>query len=695
MTDVLYATAILTRFVHLGSACLLTGIFAFLVFVARPAVRAAGPAARDGFERLDRRLLALAAVTLGVGVGTGLLDLVRQALLASGGSLGGSLTAHTIGILLAETRYGDIWLVRHVLWLLLAALLLLREPEPERDASDWLAVRLCGFLLAAAALAVGAASGHAASAPEGIGRSIGADALHLLATGIWAGALVPFVLFLRWARPRGPDAPPAVAAVVAVRRFSALGLLSVGVILGSGAYAVFQQVGGAPALFGTKYGRWLLLKLALLLPLLAVASINLAYIRPRLQRAAAEPPEGESDATALVARLRWLVRVEAVLVAAMLGVVAVLNLTTPARHDPITWPLPFRLPWETITVLPRPWSRVALGGELAIAGLAMALVAVAVRRGWRRPLFVAGVAALCVGLALALPPLAVDAYPTTYVRPAVAYTAASIVRGHALYREHCESCHGPGGTGAATGGSAPRPVDLTGKRVAEHTAGDLFWWLTHGVRRSTMPGFGQRLSDEQRWDLVNLVRTFSAAETARSLAPTVTPTSTIAAPDFSYTTGIGPERWLHDYRGQIVVLLVFFRLPESRARLSRLANAYFDVRTMGAEIVAVPLERASAVYRELGARPMLFPFAIGGAEDAAAAYRLLRRDRSTDVESPDRSPVHMEMLVDRQGYVRARWLPAGSPDTAGGWNDLRAFLGELARLTNEPGSVPILGEHIH
>jgi len=41
MTDAVYVTAILARFVHLGSACLLTGIFAFLVFVARPAVRAA------------------------------------------------------------------------------------------------------------------------------------------------------------------------------------------------------------------------------------------------------------------------------------------------------------------------------------------------------------------------------------------------------------------------------------------------------------------------------------------------------------------------------------------------------------------------------------------------------------------------------------------------------------------------------
>ena len=110
-------------------------------------------------------------------------------------------------------------------------------------------------------------------------------------------------------------------------------------------------------------------------------------------------------------------------------------------------------------------------------------------------MLIGGSVALCLGLALALPPLAVDAYPTTYVRPTVAYTAASIVRGHALYRDHCESCHGPGGVsdGAAATGLTPQPADLTGRRVADHTAGDLFWWLTYGVRRSVMPGFGDRL----------------------------------------------------------------------------------------------------------------------------------------------------------------------------------------------------------
>ncbi|MGH7334892.1 MAG: copper resistance D family protein [Candidatus Rokuibacteriota bacterium] len=192
--------------------------------------------------------------------------------------------------------------------------------------------------------------------------AIAADALHLLAAGGWAGALVPLVLFLRWARAGGPAAPPPIAVAVAVRRFSTLALLSVVVMLASGAYAVPLQVGSVPALLGTAYGRWLLIKLALLVPLLGVAFVNRAYYRPRLERAAVEPTDGGSDAGALVARLGRCVLIEALLMVAVFGTVAMLGLTTPARHDPIDWPLPFRFAWATTSDLPacgRAWPSAA------------------------------------------------------------------------------------------------------------------------------------------------------------------------------------------------------------------------------------------------------------------------------------------------------------------------------------------------
>lgn len=696
MSDMVAVVTVLARFGQVGAACLVTGIFAFLVFVVRPASRAAGPAHREHFEALDRRFLHLAGIALAVAMSAGLIDLVRQALAATGSGAGAGLAPQTIGILLTETRYGDIWLVRQALWLLLGALLVLRGPE--RDPKDWLALRLGGLVLAGAGLAAGAASGHSASAPESVALAIAADALHLLAAGVWAGALVPLVLFLRWARPGGPDAPPAIATVVAVRRFSTLGLLSVAVMLASGAYAVPLQVGSVPALLGTTYGRWLLVKLALLLPLLALAFVNRTYLRPRLERAAAEPAGDGTAAGVLVARLGRCVLLETLLMAAVFGAVAVLGLTTPARHDPIDWPLPFRLSWETTSDLPGVWTRVAIGGQLVILGLLGVLVALA-RRRWSRPALIGGIAAVGLGLAVALPPIAVDAYPTTYVRPTVPYTAASIVRGQRIYHEHCASCHGVWGSGdgPAAAGLTPKPPDLTSRRIADHTAGDLFWWLTHGVRGSAMPGFGDRLSPEARWDLVNFVRTLGAAQQGRSLGPLVTPRPAIIAPDLGFTIGVGAEQALREHRGRTIVLLVLFRLPESLERLASLAQIHFALRELGCEILAVPMEEADTVYRVLGARPVLFTFVIDGAREAAAAYGLFRRDLSEEGQRSNAPmPAHMEFLIDRAGYLRARWLPSGSPDAPAGWNDVAMLLSEVERLAREPASVaPDPGEHIH
>jgi putative copper resistance protein D len=691
MPDIGNVVAVLARFVQVSGACLVTGIFAFLVFVGRPATRASGSASREAFEALDRRLLGLAVVILAVTIGAGLVDLSRQAWVARGIGSEEPFGPQIFGTLLSETRFGSVWLVRHLIWLLLLGLLLLRGPE--QGPPDWFALRLAGLVLAAVGLAAGAASGHAASAARRPDLAIAVDVLHLLAAGMWAGALVPLILFLRGIRPGRLDALPAKAAVVAVHRFSTLGLSAVAVLVASGVYSLVQQVTSVPALIGTTYGHWLLVKLVLLVPLLCVACVNRTQLKPRLEKAAAEFEGNATQAGAIAARLSRLVLLEAVLVTVILGVVGILGLTTPGRHDAITWPLPFRLVWEAVQDLPNVQRRVSIGGSVAALGLAGALIAVIFRRRWWRLVAIGASAALGIGLLIALTPLAMDAYPTTYVRPTVAYTAASIVRGRDLYRDHCMSCHGEGGAGDGSGASiTPRPGDLTGRRIADHTAGDLFWWLTHGVSGTSGHGFGDHLSSEQRWDIVNFVRTLSAAEDARGLATRASDRATIVAPDVSYTTGVGGERSLRAYsRG--VVLLVLFRLPDSLERLSRLGRRYFDFRLTGAEIVAVPLHEVSGIYRTLGPRPILFPVMVEGATEAAATYGLFRSNLARN-QRDDHPIPHMELLIDRQRYLRARWTPS-SPDAPDGWNDLNVLLKEIARLAEEPALAPTPGEHIH
>ena len=89
------------------------------------------------------------------------------------------------------------------------------------------------------------------------------------------------------------------------------------------------------------------------------------------------------------------------------------------------------------------------------------------------------------------------------------------------------------------------PPDLTGRHANAHTAGDLYWWLSYGVKpTSAMPGFSQSLSDEERWDLINYLRALASGERAKNLAPVIEDKPWLVAPDFAYETNNGEAKAL-------------------------------------------------------------------------------------------------------------------------------------------------------
>ncbi len=78
------------------------------------------------------------------------------------------------------------------------------------------------------------------------------------------------------------------------------------------------------------------------------------------------------------------------------------------------------------------------------------------------------------------------------------------------YRDECAQCHGEHGKGDGPEARthAPLPADLTdAKRMATVTDGEIFYQITQG--RRPMPSFKRRLTQDQRWQLVLLVRSFS------------------------------------------------------------------------------------------------------------------------------------------------------------------------------------------
>jgi mono/diheme cytochrome c family protein len=91
----------------------------------------------------------------------------------------------------------------------------------------------------------------------------------------------------------------------------------------------------------------------------------------------------------------------------------------------------------------------------------------------------------------------------------------SIAKGKELYLErtkgNCVFCHGE--TGAGNEANLPRlrrkPADISNKeRMAALTDGELYWKISQGIT-GIMPAGEKRMSEEERWHVVNYIRTLA------------------------------------------------------------------------------------------------------------------------------------------------------------------------------------------
>jgi mono/diheme cytochrome c family protein len=94
-----------------------------------------------------------------------------------------------------------------------------------------------------------------------------------------------------------------------------------------------------------------------------------------------------------------------------------------------------------------------------------------------------------------------------------------------LYRDKCASCHGDSGKGDGHDASLydPAPTNFTDRdRMGTVTDGELFYKLSEGHK--PMPSFKKRLTEDQRWRLVLLLRSLAEAPVAGPAA-TSSPTA--------------------------------------------------------------------------------------------------------------------------------------------------------------------------
>lgn len=79
-----------------------------------------------------------------------------------------------------------------------------------------------------------------------------------------------------------------------------------------------------------------------------------------------------------------------------------------------------------------------------------------------------------------------------------------------LYSDQCANCHGDSGKGDGSDAMMydPAPSDLTDvAKMSKVTDGEIYYQISEG--RKPMPSFKKKLTEEQRWQLVILVRSFA------------------------------------------------------------------------------------------------------------------------------------------------------------------------------------------
>ena len=99
-------------------------------------------------------------------------------------------------------------------------------------------------------------------------------------------------------------------------------------------------------------------------------------------------------------------------------------------------------------------------------------------------------------------------------------TDAALAAAKAIFIEQCSNCHGEAGKGDGPDAMMynPEPADLTDARMmGEMSDGEIFYKVTEG--RKPMPSFKEKLSAEQRWQLVHFVRTFTGDAKPAPAAP--------------------------------------------------------------------------------------------------------------------------------------------------------------------------------
>jgi copper transport protein len=307
----------IVRALAYASFAALVGAAALLLFCwPRGAARAAGPrVAAGGWVGLLGATVGTLLLQGPYGDGTGLDTILTPGSVASTLQLplGSALVARLLLLVAAAIHLG--LLVRRL---------------PTADHRTRAALRWSGAALAVGMAATWSVAGHAAVGLQPV-IAFPADVAHLVAMAVWLGGLLVLTVAL-WPPAWGAQEDGELAA--AVSRFSPIAFGCVVVLVGTGTYQSWRQLGSWSAFVDTGYGRILLVKIVAVAVVIGVAAVSRHAVHARPTPGPHVTAGAGATAVATTAPhpvLRRTVAVETAIAVAVLGLTAVLVDAEPGR----------------------------------------------------------------------------------------------------------------------------------------------------------------------------------------------------------------------------------------------------------------------------------------------------------------------------------------------------------------------------
>ncbi len=270
---------LVVRFLDLTTMVIVVGGLAFDAFVMTPVLRGLDLAPADHaavearYQRLYVRLVGGALIGLFL---IQFIDVLLRVQMMSGRPF--PVVMGLLPSAIPGTHIGKVWLAKMAVLVVLVGVWTATSRRHAPTASWSRPVLLGGAALFSLMVAL---AGHAADQGN-VSPDVAADWLHVMSICAWVGGLVSFSVLV----PRVPDVldESRAARVVtrAMNRFSTVAGWSLAVLILTGMYGVWQHI-HAWAGLTSAYGAALLVKLALVAPMIALGAVGRYDNLPELQ----------------------------------------------------------------------------------------------------------------------------------------------------------------------------------------------------------------------------------------------------------------------------------------------------------------------------------------------------------------------------------------------------------------------------